>query len=54
LSITTTQLKLVAGFGEVIRVVAPAQDTSGGILIRFLTLEEKSKKLLSKLSENYL
>ncbi|HLD73845.1 MAG TPA: PilZ domain-containing protein [Bdellovibrionota bacterium] len=54
LSITTTQLKLVAGFGEVIRVVAPAQDTTGGILIRFLTLEEKSKKLLSKLSENYL
>ncbi|MBI2608482.1 MAG: PilZ domain-containing protein [Deltaproteobacteria bacterium] len=53
-SITSTQLKIVEGLGEVVQVVKPAPETVGGIFIRFLDLKEKSKKLLSKLSESYI
>ncbi len=53
-SIAASQLKIIEGCGEVVQIISPAQDTAGGIMIRFLNLEDKSKKLLSKLSESYI
>ena len=53
-SISASNLRIIEGCGQVIKIIPPAHDTAGGIIIRFLNLDKRSKELLAKLSKSFV
>ena len=53
-TLRSSRIPIIEGKGEVISIEREDQESVGGMVIKFYSLDEKSKKLLTRLVRNFL